>query len=229
MVEFCNRCLSFGLFDPVLRDLTGRLGLVLFSKLDLTCQCLDSPLLLCVGICSLIHLGQGRLCLLQLVSIFLGTVRYSLLLLFKGFDPAVIDLNLPLCSFQSPGQVLMLSPECFDRVSLTPELLRDLLGLSVQLLQVRIDAGYVFSKLSAAIEADTGFEFITIYRHFSALLLSSRQSQEGYRLLFCLPHSIDSHICVVQQAELAQSKTPRFRLGISEPRHGYDQKFGDFD
>ena len=139
MVQLGDCGLGLGLFDPVLRDLAGRLLLVLLSELYLPRQRLDCLLLLRVCVGALVHLGQGFLRVLQLVTVFLGAVCYSLLLLLEGLDPAVIQLDLPLGLLQGLVQVLLLRPQRFHAVGLPLEFGRDLLRFSIELLQVGID------------------------------------------------------------------------------------------
>ena len=139
MVQPGDRSLGLGLLQPVLRDLVRRPLLVLLSELYLPRQSLDCLLLLGIRIRPFVHLGQGILRFLQLVPVALGTLRYSFLLLFEGFDPGVIELDLPLSLLQDPVQVLLLRPQGFDRIGLSLEFRCDLLRLGVKLLQVLID------------------------------------------------------------------------------------------
>ena len=139
MVQLRDRGLGLGLLQTILRDLVRRPLLVLLSELYLPRQSLDCLLLLGIRIRPFVHLGQGVLCFLQLVPVIFGTLRYSLLLLFEGFDTAVIELDLPLSLLQSLVQVLLLRPQGFDRIGLSLEFRCDLLRLGVKLLQVLID------------------------------------------------------------------------------------------
>ena len=157
MVQLRDRGLGLGLFQTILRDLVRRPLLVLLSELYLPRQSLDCLLLLGIRIRPFVHLGQGALRFLQLVPVIFGTLRYSLLLLFEGFDTAVIELDLPLSLLQGPVQVLLLCSQGFDAVRLSLKVCSDLFGLGVKLLQVLIDVLKIFPKFGAAIKADTGF------------------------------------------------------------------------